>query len=376
MQPTPSTLPPQQQRLTSLDAFRGATMAFMVLVNTAGTGEFVYPPLRHAHWHGWTPTDVVFPSFVWITGLAMTLSLGRRLAQGAEKGHLVKQALRRALILFALGLLIYSFPVPDLATFRILGVLQRIAIAYFCAAAIYVNTGVRGQIAWTVGLLASYWLLMFHAPVPGYGAGRLDIEGNFAHYIDRIVLGAHNYSNTKTWDPEGIVSTLPSIASCLLGILAGRVVAIQSWTVSRRAAWLAGAGVLLIAAGLIGDQWLPINKSIWTSTFALFMAGLDCLLFGAFLWTADGLNLAKWFRPLTIMGMNAIAVYMSSELVDTILQKIPMGTSSLRVWIYDAWFAPMFTVQENSSLLYAIVYTLLHFGLAWFLYRRNWFVRV
>lgn len=367
-----------QQRLTSLDAFRGATIAFMVLVNTAGTGEHVFPPLQHAHWHGWTPTDVVFPSFVWITGLSMTLSLGRRLEQGTtSKGDLLKQALLRAIILFALGLLIYSFPVPDLATFRILGVLQRIAIAYFVSAAIYLYSGVRGQVLWTMGFLASYWLLMFYAPVPGYGAGRLDIEGNFAHYIDRIVLGSHNYVNTKTWDPEGIVSTLPAIASCLLGILAGHVLALRSWTVARRAGALAVCGVALVIAGLIGDQWLPINKSIWTSTFALFMAGLDCLLFGGFLWVADGLQWGRVFRPFVIMGMNAIAIYMSSELIDVTLQKIPMGTAgTLRVWLYETLFAPLSSVPEVSSLLYAMAYVGLHFLLAWLLFRKNWFIRV
>ncbi len=351
-------------------------MAFMVLVNTAGTGDHVFPPLQHAHWHGWTPTDVVFPSFVWITGLSMTLSLGRRMAD-TPKSDLLKQALRRAIILFALGLLIYSFPVPDLGTFRILGVLQRIAIAYFVSAAIYLYSGVRGQVLWTLGFLASYWLLMFYAPVPGYGAGRLDIEGNFAHYVDRIVLGSHNYVNTKTWDPEGVVSTLPAIASCLLGILAGHLLALRSWSVTRRAGALAACGVVLVAAGLVGDQWLPINKNIWTSTFALFMAGLDCMLFSLFLWVADGLQLGRFFRPLVIMGMNAIAVYMSSELIDVTLQKIPMGTAStLRVWLYETLFAPMSSVPEVSSLLYAMAYVGLHFLLAWFLYRKNWFIRV
>jgi predicted acyltransferase len=367
----------QPQRLVSLDAFRGATMAFMVLVNTAGTGDHVFPPLQHAHWHGWTPTDVVFPSFVWITGLSMTLSLGRRLEAGTStKSALLLQALRRALILFALGLLIYSFPVPDLGTFRILGVLQRIAIAYFVSAAIYLYSGVRGQVLWTLGFLASYWLLMFYAPVPGYGAGRLDIEGNFAHYIDRIVLGSHNYINTKTWDPEGIVSTLPAIASCLLGILAGHVMALRSWSVTRRARELALLGSVLLSAGLIGDQWLPINKNIWTSTFALFMAGLDCMLFGLFLWVADVLQWGRFFRPLVIMGMNAIAIYMSSELIDVTLYKIPMGASTLRVWLYETLFAPLSSVPEVSSLLYAMAYVALHFVIAWVLFKKNWFIRV
>ena len=176
-------------RLVSLDAFRGAVMAFMILVNTPGDGRHVYWPLEHADWHGWTPTDVVFPSFVWIVGLAMTLSLGRRLTRGDSRGALFATVARRAAILFVLGVLVYVYPRFDLSTQRILGVLQRIAICYLATAAIFLTCKLRGQIVWIVSLMAVYWLLMAFAPVPGYGAGRLDVEGNFAHYIDRIVLG-------------------------------------------------------------------------------------------------------------------------------------------------------------------------------------------
>src|ERR1022692_3291703 len=209
-------------RLVSLDAFRGATIALMVLVNNAGSGRDSYPQLEHAAWHGWTITDTVFPSFVWIVGVAITLSLGKRLAGGTSKSRLMAQVARRAAVLFALGLAVYAFPSFDLGTQRILGVLQRIAICYLIASAIYLFTGVRGQILWIVGLFAAYWMMMTLIPVPGYGPGRLDVEGNFAHYIDRLVLGAHNYANTRTWDPEGVVSTLPAIATALFGVLAAR----------------------------------------------------------------------------------------------------------------------------------------------------------
>jgi predicted acyltransferase len=363
------------ERLTSLDAFRGATMAFMVLVNNPGNGDTTYGPLLHAHWDGWTPTDVVFPSFVWITGLAMTLSLGKKLAQGVSKSAIFKQVLRRALILFALGVLVYSLPVPDLGTFRILGVLQRIAICYLCAAAIYLNTGVRGQIRWVIGLLAVYWALMVFGPVPNYGSGHLDVERNFAHYVDKIVLGSHNYANTKTWDPEGIVSTLPSIATCLLGILAGHIIALP-WTVGLRALAMASSGALLIVLALFLDQVLPINKSIWTSSFALFMAGLDCLILPVFMWIADGLGKDFWFKPFIWIGLNPITIYMSSELLDIFLQKTPMGAASLRVVLYQSVFLPLASVPENASLLYALAFTLLHVLIAWVLYKRGWFIRI
>jgi predicted acyltransferase len=357
------------QRLVSLDAFRGATMALMVLVNDPGDGANTYGPLQHADWNGWTPTDVVFPSFLWIVGVAITLSLGQRLAAGVSRSRLFTQAAKRAAILFVLGLLIYVYPGFDLHTQRVLGVLQRIAICYLIAAAIYLTTGVRGQIVWIVSLLAGYWLIMMLVPVPGYGAGDLSVEGNFAHYIDRIVIGSHNYHATKTWDPEGIVSTLPSIATVLLGIMAGHILRLKR-TIAEKCTWLFLIGNLLIAAGLICNFWLPINKKLWTSSFALFMAGLDFVIFAMFLWLVDGLGYKRVVKPLVIMGMNAIAVYLAAEFLDEAL-----GLTKLHGWIYEHVFVPIASPM-NASLLYAIAYTLLIYLFAYALYRRKWFLRI
>lgn len=356
------------QRLASLDAFRGATMALMVLVNNPGDGRHVYAPLEHAQWHGWTPTDVVFPSFLWIVGVAMTLSLERRIAAGTARSRLFLQALRRAAILFVLGMLTYAYPGFSLSTQRVLGVLQRIAICYLIAAAIYLTTRVRRQVIWVVSLLAGYWLLMTLVPVPGYGPGRLDLEGNLAHYVDRVVLGSHNYMG-DTWDPEGIVSTLPAIATTLLGILAGRILRLKS-SLAERTTWLFLAGNLLLAAGLIANIWLPINKKLWTSSFTLFMAGMDFVIFAMFLWCMDGRGWKRWAKPLVILGMNAIAVYLASELLDQVL-----GLLHVRGWIYNTPFAGLAS-PVNASLLYAIAYTLLMFLLAYGMYRRGWFLRI
>ena len=365
-------------RLVSLDAFRGATIAFMILVNTPGNGGHVYAPLQHAKWHGWTPTDVVFPSFLWIVGVAMTLSMTRSLAAGASRAHLLTQALRRTAILFVLGVLVYVYPAFDLGTQRILGVLQRIAICYLIAAVIYLTTGIRGQIAWIVCLLTGYWLLMAFAPVPGYGQGRLDLEGNFAHYIDRLVLGPHNYLGSGTWDPEGIVSTIPAIATALLGIMAGHILRLKR-TLAERTAWLFLAGNLLIAAGLICNQWLPINKKLWTSSFSLFMAGLDFVIFAMFLWLVDGLGYKRVVKPLVIMGMNAIVVYLASEFLDEAFGWIRWSSQghsiTLHQWLFNNLFAPRFS-PINASLLYGIVYTLVIYLFAYVMYRRHWFVRV
>jgi len=370
--------PANSGRLVSLDAFRGATMALMILVNTPGDGRNVYAPLQHSEWNGWTPTDVVFPSFLWIVGVAMTLSLGRRVAEGVPRAKLFAQAFRRAAILYVLGLVVYAYPGFDLSTQRLLGVLQRIAICYLVAAAIYLTTHIRGQIVWIVSLLAAYWLVMTLVPVPGYGPGRLDVEGNFAHYIDRIVLGSHNYMWTKTWDPEGIVSTLPAIATALFGILAGHLLRLDR-ALAKRTAWLLLIGTLLIAAGLISNVWLPINKKLWTSSFSLFMAGLDFVIFAMFLWLVDGKGYKRAVKPLVIMGMNAIVVYMASELLDEVLSAIrwPAGghVINLHTWIFATLFAPL-AAPMNASLLFAIAYTLLMYLLAYGMYRRGWFVRI
>ena len=366
--PTPS------DRLVSLDAFRGAIMALMVLVNTPGTGQAVYAPLQHAEWNGWTPTDVVFPSFLWIVGVALTFSFSKRMVEGVSRGQLFARVFRRALIIYALGLFLYGFPRFDLSTLRLLGVLQRIAICFLAASAIYLTTGVRGQIAWIVSLLTGYWLIMKFAPVPGYGAGNLDVERNFAHYVDRIVLGAHNYRQTGTWDPEGFVSTLPAIATTLFGILAGHVLRLKR-DLAERTTWLFVAGNLLLAAGLLCDHWLPINKKLWTSSFSLFMAGLDFVMFAIFVWIVDGLGHRRFVRPLVILGMNAIAVYMASELLDVTLESIHLGSVTLRVWLYQTLFAPLAS-PINASLLFAVAYTLLMFLIAYALYRRGWFLRV
>jgi len=365
------------ERVVSLDAFRGATMALMVLVNTPGDYGHVYAPLEHSAWNGWTPTDVVFPSFMWIIGVAMTIVLARRLATGASRSRIFSQACRRAVALFILGLMVYAYPNFDLSTQRLFGVLQRIAVCYLMATAICLTNNIRGQIIWILSLLGGYWLLMTLVPVPGYGAGRLDVEGNFAHYIDRIVLGAHNYAYTKTWDPEGIVSTLPAIATVLFGVMAGHILRIER-SLAQRVAWLFVAGVLLLAAGQVCNIWLPINKKLWTSSFSLFMAGLDFVIFAGMVWLVDVLGYRRFTKPLVIMGMNAITVYMVSELLDQVFNAIHVTSGGHSVTLH-AWLGGEFGAVAspyNASLLFAIAYTLLMYLVAYVMYRRGWFLRV
>jgi predicted acyltransferase len=360
--------PPVPARLVSLDAFRGLTMLFMVLVNDGG-GPVSYPPLEHSAWNGWTLTDTVFPSFLWIAGVAITLALGRRLAAGEARGQLLKIVFRRAVIIYVLGLLVYAFPHFSLSHQRLLGVLQRIAICYLAASIIYLYCGVRAQIIWIVSLFAAYWAMMAFIDVPGYGAGNLSVEGNFAHYVDRIVLGMHNYASTKTWDPEGIVSTLPAIGTALLGVMAGHILRLPIPLGLRRNRLLI-AGAFLIALGLIWSLKLPINKKLWTDSFATFMAGLDFAVLAFFVWLVDERGVRKWVKPLTITGVNAIAVYLASEFLAEFLD-----ATGLHRRLYGRFFEPIASPM-NASLLWALSFTLLMYLWGWFLYKRRWFLRV
>jgi predicted acyltransferase len=288
----------------------------------------------------------------------------------------VGQVLRRGAIIYALGLLVYAFPYFNLSTLRILGVLQRLAICYVAGSLLYLFTSVRTQIVCIVSLLVVYWALMALVPVPGYGPGRLDVEGNLAHWVDRMVLGNHNYASTKTWDPEGIVSTLPAIASVLFGVMAAYVIRAQK-TLAERTAWLYFVGSALLALGLICNMWLPINKKLWTTSFAIFMAGLDFVMFAGALWLIDGLGRRRFARPFVIFGMNAITIYMIAELVETIMGVVrwPGTTQSLRNGLYATLYAPVFS-QANASLFFALSYVALMFAIAYGMYRRGWFLRV
>lgn len=363
-------------RLVALDAFRGATIALMVLVNTPG-GPSSYGPLNHSEWNGCTITDMVYPSFLWIVGVAITLALGKKVESGAAKGKLFSQILKRALVIFVLGLIVYAAPAFNLSTQRVLGVLQRIAICYLIASVIFITSNWRAQIAWIVGLLTSYWLIMTLIPAPGFAAGDLAPGHNISNYVDQIILGRHNYTGTKTWDPEGLISTLPSIATALFGVMAGHILRLKK-PLSERTTWLYLAGSVLLALGLICDIWLPINKKLWTSSFSLFMAGIDFIVFAGLLWLVDGRGYQRFVRPFVILGMNAIAVYMASELIEEAMSTIHLESGPQRVdlheWIYLNVFAPLLSPM-NASLAFAICYVLLMYLIAWTMYKRGWFLR-
>ncbi len=368
-----------EDRLLSLDVFRGATIAAMLLVNDPGTWSAVYPPLLHAPWHGWTFTDVIFPFFLWITGVALTLSTAKRLSRGASRADIFAHALRRSAIIFAIGLFLAGYPFFHFSTIRIPGVLQRIAVCYLVAAVIYLTTSVRGQIRWTAGLLIAYWLLMKLYPVPGHGAGILEKEGNFAQYVDSLILSGHMWATSKTWDPEGIVSTLPAIATTLFGVLTGHLLRTGK-SAEEKTAWVFVLGNALLFAGGVMNLWLPINKNLWTSSYSVFMAGLAANAFAFCYWVIDAKGYRLWTLPFRVYGMNAILIFSLSGLVGktAMLVKItgPDGTSqSLWSYVFLHVFAPLAS-PVNASLLFALTYVAAFFVLAYLLFRRGWYIKI
>lgn len=364
-------------RLLSLDVFRGLAIAGMILVNNPGSWQHVYAPLRHAEWHGWTPTDLIFPSFLFIVGVALTLSFSGRLERGEGARRLWLKAVRRSAIIFALGLLLNGFPHFDLSTIRIPGVLQRIAVCYLLAATLFLVTGIRGQIAITFALLAGYWLLMTRVPVPGYGAGDLSPEGNLAAYIDRQLMAGHLWR--PNWDPEGILSTLPALATTLCGVLAGRWLKTRA-SPARKAAGLAGAGLAGLLLGEIIDPWFPINKNLWTSSYVLFTAGAALILLALCYWTIEIKGFKRWAKPFEIYGVNAIAVYVLSGLMGRLLIVIDFTLADgsrvpLKAYLFQSLFARL-ADPINASLAFAICYVLFWLALMWALYRRRIFIKV
>ena len=366
------------ERLLSLDVFRGLTIAGMMMVNNQG-GPETYVQLEHASWHGWTYTDTIFPSFMWIVGVALTLSAAKRVERGENKHTLLMHAVRRALMIIGIGLGLAAFSGIVRGTFhfetwRFPGVLQRIGIGYLGASIVFLYCKIRGQIFWTVAFLLSYWLLMFYYPIPGVGAGHLEKEANLERYVDMAVLGDHIYKHDKYWDPEGIVSTLPSIATVLFGVLAGQIIR-RSTNHGERAARLFLSGNGLILAGLILSAWMPINKNLWTCSFSVFMAGISTVLFASCYWVCDAKGYRKWAWPLVVYGMNAMAAYIASWLLETFVEVIKIGTQTLRQVAYErlfeTWLSPV-----NASLGYSLLFDSIMFAFAYLLYRRQWFLKL
>lgn len=367
------------ERLLSLDVFRGLTIAGMVLVNNPGSWNHIYWPLAHARWHGWTPTDLIFPFFLFIVGVAIPLALGPRLEQGGDTRSLYWKITKRGLIIFALGLFLAGFPYFQLGTIRIMGVLQRIALCYLCAALIFLKTDLRKQIIITGVLLVGYWLVMMLIPAPGFRMGDFSAEGNIASFIDRKILGRHIWSQGKIYDPEGLLSTIPALATTLLGVITGHLLRLQKKQYEKVSLMML-AGLACIVAGWIWNLVFPFNKSLWTSSYVLFTGGLAMQFLALCYWLVDMNSFRRWAKPFVVFGVNAIALFVGSGLMARLLGLIKVsrgdGTRiALKSWIYDKFFLS-WAPPYPASLMFAIVFILLWLGLMWILYKRKIFIKI
>jgi len=377
-------------RLLSLDLLRGLTIGFMILVNNNGDGAHAYWALNHAVWNGFTPTDLVFPTFLFLVGISTVLSTASRLARGATRQSLFLHTLRRAVILFLLGIVVNSFPFFHLHTMRFYGVLPRIAICYLIVATLYIfSPGWRSKVALTVAALVGYWILMRFVPVPGLGTPTheiplLDPYANLTAWLDRHIFSAsHLYERTR--DPEGLLSTLPALATTLMGLLTG-VWLRTSHTLVHKARAIAIAGLSCVLLGGLWNFSFPINKRLWTSSYVLFAGGLSLLLLALFIWIADirsakeslpeAAKRPRFSTPLLVFGTNAITAYVISELLASAIDSIHTGPGvNLQQTIYrsihgvvpDAAFA---------SLLYSLGYVFVCWLAVYPLYRQKIFIKI
>jgi predicted acyltransferase len=384
---------PARLRLESLDIFRGLTIAGMILVNNPGAAA--YWPLDHADelmtahpsgWYpgkpwvdanGWTPTDLIFPFFLFIVGASMVLSFAARRARGDSRQSLMKHAARRSLLILLIGYAIRILPFFNFAHMRYPGVLQRIAVVYLFASVITLWTSTRGRVLWIAGLLAGYYAVSRFVAVPGCDPSSwMTQHCSLAGFIDRKLMLGHLYR--RDFDPEGLLSTLPAIATTLLGTLAGQFLR-GSATLQKKLRGLVIVGVVGVAAGYAWHPWFPISKPLWTSSYVLFTSGAASLLLALCWWLIEMRGWHAWAAPFLWLGSNPIVAYALSTFVGklwSIIKVSDAGTSiTLQTWIYEHWFAPI-AQEKNASLAFALCYVALWALVAWVMYRKKIFIKV
>ncbi|MCK4558572.1 MAG: DUF1624 domain-containing protein [Calditrichia bacterium] len=384
------------KRLISVDVFRGLTIGLMIIVNNAGSWKYVYAPLRHANWHGWTPTDTVFPFFLFIVGVAISLSFSKHIGSGASNKDLVKKIFRRTLIIFALGLLLNGWPfgiplssmavdnfsfskiIESILNIRILGVLQRIALCYMLAALTYlIAPSLKSRIIITAAFLLIYELGMRLPLIDGWGSGSFELESNFARLLDLKILGAsHMYAVNKIpFDPEGIFSTLTATVTTLLGVFTGDILKLKIDNY-RKLIYLSGLGLVLFICGAILDFAEPINKQLWTVSYTLFMGGWAMIILSLSIWLIDLKGWKKWLTPFIVLGSNPIIIYVGSSLVAKTLYLLKTSENiSAKSLIYANILQPL-AGDYFGSFLYAFFYLLIWIAIGWYMYKRNIFVRI
>jgi len=370
-------------RLLSVDIFRGLMVAGMILVDNPGNDEQAYWPIVHAKWNGWTPADFIFPSFVFLVGIAMVYSFQARLQRGESRAQIFAHAAKRTLLLIVLGILVNGFPDYHLADWRIEGVLQRIAVCYFAAAILVLWSDWKGQIAAILVCLLGYWAILRFVPIPGIGVpGRdipfLDMDGNIVAWLDRTLFPGHLFDGTR--DPEGLISNIPAIATALFGVLTGQ------WLRSARAqrtklAGLLAAGACAAILGRFWDVWFPINKHMWTSSFAVWSAGLSLLFLALLYWAVEirGWR-GAWTMPFLVFGMNAIAGFVADALVYGPAYswhvKGPNGTPITLQEFAFGHLSALPVSAAGASLIYSLLAVTFCWVLVWLLYRKQIFLKI
>jgi predicted acyltransferase len=367
-------------RLLSLDVFRGMTVAGMILVNNPGTWDAIHPPLEHAAWNGLTPTDLIFPFFLFIVGISIPIALGKRIEESIT-AKVYTKIIRRSAVIFLIGLFIAAFPNFDFSTLRIPGVLQRIAVCYLIASLIFLHTNWKRQIGIGIGILLVYWFLITQIAVPGCEITTPDDKTcNLAAYLDRSILGVnHIWSLGKVYDPEGILSTLPAIVTALGGVLTG------TWLKSKRkdlekVGGIFFFGVLLFAVGWCWNLFFPFNKALWTSSYVVVTAGSALCFLGFCYWLIDIKGYQKWSKPFMIFGANALALYFGAEMTAKCLDLISVtgkdgDPQPLQGWIFETIFLPLAS-PINASLLYAICFVLIWLFVMRILYNKKIFIKI
>lgn len=365
-------------RLLSLDVMRGITIAAMTLVNNPGDWEHIYAPLEHSKWNGCTPTDLIFPFFLFMVGVSMVFAMEGKKADPANHGKMIGVAFRRMVILILLSWCVQLFYHHSISHLRLMGVLPRIALVFFIDAVLYIKASQKTRDWLLAGSLIVYYLLLNFVPVPGVGPANLNPETNLGAWLDRLLLGTnHLWAESKTWDPEGILGTISALATALMGIRAGSWLKRTDRDDSVKVTWLFVYGVLAVIAGLIWDLFFPINKALWSSSFVLYTGGLAIIALALFYWLIDVQGRKKYMWIFVVFGMNAITAYILGDLLQGLidLNFIQLGGNGTTSAFYHNCIAPYFG-PYNASLVRAIIYLLLTWLPMLWLYKKKIYIKV
>jgi predicted acyltransferase len=365
----PTTKP---KRLLSLDVFRGLTIAMMILVNDPGDWGHIYPPLEHSKWNGCTPTDLVFPFFLFMVGVSIVYAMESKKIDPANHGKIILHAFRRMVILLLITYITQYVFHPGFAHLRFPGVLPRIAVVYFLSTLLFLKTSQKTR-DWLLGIiLIAYYIVMTFVPVPGVGPASLEPENNMGALIDRLVFTTnHLWRESHTWDPEGLLGTLPAIGTCLIGIRVGTWIKKQGTEESVKVSWMFFYGILAVAVGLVWDLFFPINKALWTSSFVLYTGGLATIGLAFCYWLIDVQGHKRFTYFFHVFGINAITAYVLSGWIPHYMGMIKLGGHS----IYQTFFQPFFS-PVNASLVSAIFTVLVLWLVMWVFYIRKIIIKI